>query len=63
MIGYTPNREGINLLVVAEDEQAVKTTHWFKVPRGVDVWIDRNVIHIPALCVRRATGDNTRCRG
>jgi hypothetical protein len=63
MIGYTSNREAINLMVVVEDAQAVKTTYWFRVGRQLDVWIDRNVIHIPAICVRSAAGNRTRCRG
>ena len=62
MIGYTSGR-GAQLMVVTEDQDATKTTYWFKLNPEHDVWVEENVVHIPAICVKSARGDETKCRG
>jgi hypothetical protein len=61
-IGYTSGKAA-QLLVVTEDTSAAKTTYWFKLAPGHDVWVDDDVVHIPALCLKSAGGDQSRCRG
>jgi hypothetical protein len=61
-IGYDVNRGGL-LLVVTEDENAAKTTYWFKLAAGHEVWVLEDVVHIPAICVKSAPGDQIRCGG
>jgi hypothetical protein len=51
------------LLVVTEDENSAKTTYWFNLLSGHEVWVIEDEVHIPALCVRSAEGDQTKCRG
>jgi len=60
---YTGGNPTNELLVVAEDENAAKTTYLFAVKLGEDVWVDRNVIHIPAICIKSAQGDQSKCQG
>ncbi|HUK53340.1 MAG TPA: hypothetical protein VL099_08635 [Candidatus Binatia bacterium] len=62
-IGYTANAKSNQLLVVVEDTNAAKTTYFFNVGQGEDVWVERNVVHIPAICVKSAPGDEVKCRG
>ncbi|HEV8674499.1 MAG TPA: hypothetical protein VGX21_10665 [Methylomirabilota bacterium] len=65
MIGYTPNKDS-ELIVVTEDTQGNKTTHWFKLEKDREVWVNYNEVpevHIPAICVKRAAGDKMTCKG
>jgi hypothetical protein len=62
-ITYTVTGKASELLVVTEDENAVKTTYWFILNEGHEVWVIDDVAHIPALCVKSAKGDQARCRG
>jgi len=61
-IGYTSGRSA-QLLVVTEDESAAKTTYWFRLAAGHDVWVDDDVVHVPAICFKSAPGDQARCQG
>ena len=61
-IGYDVMKAG-QLLVVTEDENAAKTTYWFKLDTGHEVWVQKNVVHIPTICIKSAPGDVIRCRG
>lgn len=61
-LGYDVVKGG-QLLVVTEDENAAKTTFWFTLQSGHEVWITDDIIHIPALCLKSAPGDYTKCRG
>jgi hypothetical protein len=49
------------LLVVTDPESGPALTYLFKLPNGEEVWIDRNIIHIPAHCVRQIEGNAVRC--
>ena len=48
-------------MVVTEDENAAKTTYWFKLATGHEVWVLEDVVHIPAICIRSVPGDQIRC--
>jgi hypothetical protein len=61
-IAYDVQKVG-QLMVVTEDENAAKTTYWFKLDRGHEVWVVEDVVHIPAICIKSAPGDQIRCRG
>jgi hypothetical protein len=61
-IGYTSGKAA-QLLVVTEDESAAKTTFWFKLDPAHDVWVEEDVVHVPAICLKSAPGDQARCRG
>jgi len=61
-VGYQAAKAG-QLLVVTEDENAAKTTYWFQLKQGHEVWVIEDVVHIPALCIKSAPGDQARCRG
>jgi hypothetical protein len=61
-IGYTSGKSA-QLMVVTEDESAAKTTYWFKLNPEHDVWVEEDVVHIPAICAKSAQGDQTKCRG
>lgn len=61
-ISYQVAKAG-QLLVVTEDENAAKTTYWFRLNEGHEVWVIEDVVHIPALCQKSAPGDQARCRG
>jgi hypothetical protein len=58
---YTPNTDQ-ELVVVTEGEAGVYTTFWFRVKAGDDVWVINKVIHIPAICLRSAAGDESKCQ-
>ena len=47
--------------VVTDGEAGTTVTYLFKVKNGEEVWIDRNIIHIPAHCVRQIDGNAVRC--
>jgi hypothetical protein len=51
-IGYDINRGGL-LLVVTEDENAAKTTYWFKLATGHEVWLMDTDFAIIGPLVRR----------
>ncbi len=61
-VAYNAAKPG-QLLVVTEDESAAKTTYWFRLAAGHEVWVVEDVVHIPAICLKSAPGDQTRCRG
>jgi hypothetical protein len=63
MIGYTPHKDG-QVVVVTQDNQGAKTTYWFKVRSGKDVWVQEylSIIHVPAICSKSASGDKAGCR-
>jgi hypothetical protein len=61
-IGYT-SPKAAQLLVVVEDESAAKTTYWFKLDPARDVWVEEDVVHIPAICLKSASDEQSRCRG
>ena len=58
---YTPNTDQ-ELVVVTESETGAYTTFWFRVKAGNDVWVIHNVVHIPAICLRSASGDESKCQ-
>jgi hypothetical protein len=58
---YTPNSDQ-ELVVVTEGETGVHTTFWFRVSARDDVWVVNNVVHIPAICLRSAEGDQSKCQ-
>ncbi len=58
---YTPNTDE-ELVVVTESETGAYTTFWFRVKAGNDVWVIKNVVHIPAICLRSASGDESKCQ-
>lgn len=60
-IMYTPNTDQ-ELVVVTEGEAGEYTTFWFRVKAGEDVWVVDNVVHIPAICLRSAAGDESKCQ-
>ncbi len=60
---YQVNAKLGQLLVVTEDENSAKTTYWFSLQAGHEVWVTGDEVHIPALCIKSAEGDQTRCRG
>jgi hypothetical protein len=62
-ITYTVSGKTGELLVVTEDENAAKTTYWFILHEGHEVWVIDGVVHIPALCVKSAKGGQAKCRG
>ena len=47
--------------MVTDGEAGTTVTYLFKVKNGEEVWIDRNIIHIPAHCVRQIDGNAVRC--
>jgi hypothetical protein len=46
-------------MLVTEDESA----SWFKLDRDHKVLVIEDVVHIPAICIKSAPGDQIRCRG
>jgi len=57
---YTSNAV-TELIVVTEDANAVKTTYFFKLERADEVWVERNVVHIPTLCIKSVPGNEAKC--
>lgn len=49
------------ILVVTDPEFGPALTYLFTVQQGEEVWIDRNIIHIPAHCVRQMDGNAIKC--
>ena len=41
-----------SILVVTDD---------FKVPAGEEIWVDRNLVHISAHCVKQVKGNAVKC--
>ena len=60
-IMYSPNTDQ-DLVVVTESETGAYTTFWFRVKAGNDVWVINDVVHIPAICLRSASGDESKCQ-
>lgn len=60
-IMYTPNTDQ-EVVVVTEGETGAHTTFWFRVKAGEDVWVVDDVVHIPAICLRSAAGDESKCQ-
>lgn len=61
MVGYTANGARNQLLVVVEDPTGTMRTYFFLVGRDSDVWVNGNVVHIPALCAKSVPGNATKC--
>jgi hypothetical protein len=61
-VSYQANADG-EVVVVAEGETGTKTTYWYKIPLGEEVWVSfsENLAYLPRRCVRRDEGDHTRC--
>jgi len=61
-VQYTANADN-EVLVVAEGATGTKTTYWFKIPTGGEVWVSysENLVYLPERCVSRGEGDQTRC--
>ena len=61
-VQYTATAKA-RLIVVAEDALGAKTTYWFQVNAKEVVLVSwtENLVYIPAKCLKRAKGDNTRC--
>jgi len=57
---YTAATKAI-ILVVTDGETGPMITYTFQVPKGEEVWVDRNVIHIPAHCVKQMEGNGVKC--
>jgi len=62
-ITYSVTSKSGELLVVTEDENSAKTTYWFLLEQGHEVWVIDDVVHVPAVCVRSEPGDDAKCRG
>ncbi|PYQ58901.1 MAG: hypothetical protein DMF58_13605 [Acidobacteria bacterium] len=60
---YTVSSAKAEILVVTDPEFAPAMTYVFAVPKGEEVWIDRNIIHIPAICIKQIEGNGIRCQG
>jgi hypothetical protein len=50
-----------SILVVTDDETGNTVTYVFKVPAGEEIWVDRNLVHIPAHCVKQVKGNAVKC--
>jgi hypothetical protein len=51
------------LMVVEEVHAATNVTYWFKLKAGDEVLVSYgdSQVHVPAMCMKRAEGDQTRC--
>ena len=49
------------ILVVTDDETGNTVTYFFKIPVGEEIWVDRNLVHIPGHCVKQAKGNAVKC--
>ena len=58
---YSPNTDQ-EVVVVTEGETGAHTTFWFRVKAGEEVWVIDDVVHIPAICLRSAAGDESKCQ-
>ena len=58
---YTVSSPKAEIWVVTDPEFAPAITYVFAVPKGEEIWIDRNVIHIPALCIKQIDGNAIKC--
>ena len=58
---YTVSSAKAEILVVTDPEFGPAITYIFVVPKGEEIWIDRNIIHIPALCVKQVEGNAIKC--
>jgi hypothetical protein len=63
IIGYTPTDDKDTLLVVVEKAPGQFITYWFRVAKGLDVWVGegQSVVHIPALCIKSEDKDAIVC--
>ncbi len=48
-------------IFVVTDDPSGAMTYVYQVPNGEEVWIDRNVIHIPARCIKQMKGNAVKC--
>jgi hypothetical protein len=48
--------------VVTDNESGATVTYAFRVPNGEEVWIDRNIIHVPGHCYKQIDGNGIQCR-
>jgi hypothetical protein len=59
---YTAASSRAQLLVVTDNESGATVTYAFRVPNGEEVWIDRNIIHVPGHCYKQIDGNGIQCR-
>jgi hypothetical protein len=52
------------LVVLEEDKAGTNITYWFKLKANDEVFVSYSdsQVHIPALCIRSAPGDQITCR-
>ena len=62
---YTPLSAVAELLVLTESVAGGVHTYVFKITPKEEVWVStqENIIQIPAVCLKSADGDATRCIG
>lgn len=60
---YHAFSDGALITVVAEDATGTKTTYWYKMKKGAEVWTsaNHNIIFIPGVCEKAKKGDNSSC--
>ena len=58
---YTVSSSKATILVVTDPEFGPAITYVFTIPKGEEVWIDRNIIHIPSHCIKRIDGNGIKC--
>jgi hypothetical protein len=63
IVQYTATDDVAEVIVVTEG--ALAQTYWFQVKKGavVMVPIHKNIIYIPARCLKKTQGDQTTCGG
>ena len=61
--GYNAISDGASVTVVAEDATGSKTTYWYKMKKGAEVWTsaNHNIIFIPGVCEKATKGDYSKC--
>jgi hypothetical protein len=62
---YTATADGATLIVVEEGTTGGMTTYWFRLQKGQVIQVSRgmNLVFIPAICIKKGTGDATSCKG
>lgn len=60
-IRYTAIRNGAQLAVVFEGATGTMQTYRYKVPRGAEVFVVDQVIHVPARCRKQERGNTVKC--
>ncbi len=62
-IRYTATKKGAKVLVVFEGATGVMTTYTFALAANDVVYVVDQVVHIPAQCISRTTGNSVKCQG